>query len=161
MFHSNSININKRHLYCNHYVGNSKGFRSFVSEIGMTKYLLWLYLFMNHSYLHSHSIFTFTERIQKYVVQLLSCVQFFATPWTAACQASPSFTISWSLLKLRSIAWMITSNHLILCCPLLLLSTFPSIRVIYISSHWVAKLVELQLQHQSFQRIFRVVFLQD
>ena len=116
---------------------------------------------MNHSYLHSHSIFTFTERIQKYVVQLLNCVQFFATPWTAACQASPSFTISWSLLKLMSIAWMITSNHLILCCPLLLLSTFPSIRVIYISSHWVAKLVELQLQHQSFQRIFRVVFLQD
>ena len=64
------------------------------------------------------------------VVQLLSCVQLFATPWTAACQASLSFTISWSLLKLMFIELMMPSNHLILCCPLLLLpSVFPSIRV--------------------------------
>ena len=64
------------------------------------------------------------------VAQSLSCVQLFATPWTAAHQASLSFTISQSLLKLMSIELMMPSNHLILCCPLLLLpSIFPSIRV--------------------------------
>ena len=51
-------------------------------------------------------------------------------PWTAACQASLSITKSQSLLKLRSIESVMPSNHLILCCPLLLLpSVFPSIRV--------------------------------
>ena len=64
------------------------------------------------------------------VVQLLRCVQLFATPWTAARQASLSFTISQSLLKLMSIESVMSSNHLILCHPLLLLlSIFPSIRV--------------------------------
>ena len=64
------------------------------------------------------------------VVQLLSCVQLFATPWTAACQASLSFTISWSLLKLMCIKSVMPSNHLIFCRPLLLLpSIFPSIKV--------------------------------
>ena len=64
------------------------------------------------------------------VVQLLSCVQLFATPWTAARQASLSITNSWSLLKLMSMESVMPSNHLILCCPLLLLpSIFPSIRV--------------------------------
>ena len=63
-------------------------------------------------------------------VQLLSHVQLFATPWTAACQASLSFTMSQSLLKLMSTESMMPSNHLILCHPLLLLpSIFPSIRV--------------------------------
>ena len=53
-----------------------------------------------------------------------------AIPWTVACQAPMSFTISWNLLKLMSIESMMPSNHLILCCPLLfLLSIFPSIRV--------------------------------
>ena len=52
------------------------------------------------------------------------------TPWTAAHQASLSFTISWSLLKLMSVELVMPSNPLILCCPLLLLpSIFPSIRV--------------------------------
>ena len=61
-------------------------------------------------------------------VQSLICVQLFA--WTAACQVSLSFTISRSLPKLTSIELVLTSNHLILCCPLLLLpSVFPSIRV--------------------------------
>ena len=61
---------------------------------------------------------------------LLSCVRLFVTPQTAARQASLSFTISWSLLKLMSIASVMPSNHLILCHPLLLLpSIFPSIRV--------------------------------
>ena len=64
-------------------------------------------------------------------VQLLSCVWLFATPWTAAHQASLSITNSWSLLKLMSIVLVMPSNHLILSCPLLFLpSIFPSIRVI-------------------------------
>ena len=64
------------------------------------------------------------------VVQLLSRVRLFATPWTAAYQASVSITNSWSLLKLTSIeSVMVPSNHLILCRPLLLPSIFPSIRV--------------------------------
>ena len=64
------------------------------------------------------------------VVQSLSLVWLFATPWTAACQVSLSFTISWSLLRFMSIELMMPSNHLILCCPLLLLpSIFLSIRV--------------------------------
>ena len=51
------------------------------------------------------------------VVQSLSHVQLFVTPWTAAYQASLSFTISWSLFKLRSIELVMPSNHLILCSP--------------------------------------------
>ena len=63
-------------------------------------------------------------------VQLLSRVRLFATPWTAAHQASLFTTNSRSLLKLTSIESVMPSNHLILCCPLLLLpSIFPSIRV--------------------------------
>ena len=58
------------------------------------------------------------EEISYVVVQLLSCVWLFATPWTAACQASLSFTIFWSLLKFMSIETVMPSNHLILCCPL-------------------------------------------
>ena len=66
------------------------------------------------------------------VVQSLSCVQLFATPCTAASQASLSFTSSQSRLKLMSIELMMPSNHLVLCCPLLLLpSIFPSIRVFF------------------------------
>ena len=63
------------------------------------------------------------------VVQSLTHVRLFVTSCTAACQASLSFTISWSLLKLMSIESVIPSNHLIRCCPLLLPSVFPSIRV--------------------------------
>ena len=63
-------------------------------------------------------------------VQLLSHVRLFATPWTAALQASLSITNSQSMLKLIPIELAMSSNHLILCCPLLLLpSIFPSIRV--------------------------------
>ena len=61
------------------------------------------------------------------IVQWLSHIRLFATPWTAAHQASLSFTISWSLLKLTSVELVMPSNHFI---PLLLLpSIFPSIRV--------------------------------
>ena len=63
-------------------------------------------------------------------VQSLSPVLLFATPWTAACQASLSITNYWSFLKLMSMESVMPSNHLILCHPLLFLpSIFPSIRV--------------------------------
>ena len=63
-------------------------------------------------------------------VHSLSHVQLFATPWTVAHQASLSFTNSRSLFKLMSIGSVMSSNHLILSCPLLLPSVFPSIRII-------------------------------
>ena len=64
------------------------------------------------------------------VFQLLSHIWLFETPWTAAHQASLSFTISWSLLRLMSIESVMPSIHLILCHPLLLLSSvFPSISI--------------------------------
>ena len=69
--------------------------------------------------------------IQPFVVasQLLSSVRLFAIPWTAACQASLSFSISQNLLKFMSIESVVPTSHLILRCPLLLLpSIFPSIR---------------------------------
>ena len=74
-------------------------------------------------YLHSALIFVVI------VVLSLSCVRLFATLCTAACQASLSVTISWNLLKLVSIESVIPSNHFIPCCPLLLPSFFPSIRI--------------------------------
>ena len=88
------------------------------------------------------------------VIQLLSHVQLFVTPWTSACQTSLSFTIFQSLLKLMSMELMMPSNYLILCLSLLLLPLiFPSIRVFSkeSTSHQVAKVLELKLQHQSFQ----------
>ena len=73
--------------------------------------------------------YTITSGFIDLVVQSLSRVQLFTTPWTAACQASLSFTVSRSLLKLMSIRLVMPSNLLILCRPLLLPSIFPSIRV--------------------------------
>ena len=78
---------------------------------------MWVIIFCN-----ANSVFV--------VFQSLSHVQLFATPWTAARQASLSFTMSRSLLKLISVELVMPSNHLNLCHPLLLLpSIFPSIRV--------------------------------
>ena len=72
-------------------------------------------------------------------VQLLSRVQLFATPWTAACRASLSITNSWSLLRLMSIKSVMPSSHLILCCPLLFLPLlFPSVRVFPISQFFTS-----------------------
>ena len=80
--------------------------------------------------MHSRPSWLTEESVQFSSVQLLSHVQLFATPWTAACQASLSVTNSRSLLKLMSIKSGMPSNHLILCHPLLLLpSVFLSIRV--------------------------------
>ena len=80
-------------------------------------------------YFNVHSSHLFSMQ-QFSSVQLLSCVWLFATPWTAAHQASLSITNSRSLLKLMSIESVMPSNHHILCHPLLLLlpSIFPSIR---------------------------------
>ena len=93
-----------------------------------------------------------TQEIQFSSVQLLSRVQLFTTPWTAARKACLSITNSQSLLM--STELVMPSNQLILCHPLLILpSIFPSIRVLSSESvlRTVAKVLELQLQHQSFQ----------
>ena len=66
------------------------------------------------------------ETAENVVVPLLSRVRLFATPWTAALQASLSFTISWSLLKLMSVESVMPSSHLILCCPFFLLLSYLS-----------------------------------
>ena len=82
--------------------------------------------FMKRTSFETHETF----EIQQYSVQSLSRVSLFVTPWTAAHQASLSITNSRSLLKLMSIKSVMPSNHLILCCPLLLPPLiFPSIRV--------------------------------
>ena len=92
-----------------------------------------------------------TSHSQFSSVQLLSCVQLFATPWTVAHQASLFITNSQSLPKLMSIESVMSSSHLILCHPLFPLpSIFPSIHWVS-SSHQVAKVLEFQLQHQSSQ----------
>ena len=94
------------------------------------------------------------------VFQQLSHVRLFVTPWTAVCQASLSITNSWSLLKLTSIESVMPSNHV---HPLL--SPYPPAFSLTQhqgffqsvgSLHQVAKVLVLQLQHQSFQIIFRV-----
>ena len=94
-------------------------------------------------------------------VQSLSHIQLFATPWIGAHQASLSITNFWILLKIMSIALVMSSNHLILCCPLFLLPLiFPSIRVFSNeSAHHIRwpKYWSFTFQHQSFQ--FRVDFL--
>ena len=101
-----------------------------------------------------HSSLMVTLGFQFSSVQSLSCVRLFATPWITACQVSLSITNSRSLLKLMPIESLMPSSCLILCCPLLLLpSIFPSIRVFSNEStlHEVARVLEFQLQHQSFQ----------
>ena len=77
-----------------------------------------IYLFLNFSFFFSFVLFC----------SELSCVWVFTSPWTAAYQASPFFTISWSLLKLMYIESVMPSTHLIFCHPLLFPSVFPRIR---------------------------------
>ena len=128
-----------------------------------TVWLIWIFSMMicNNKEIGRRKIISLSYWIQHLCtggnssVQLLSRVQFFATPRNTARQASLSITNFQSLPKPMSIESVMPSNHLILCCPLLLLpSIFPSIRVFFkwISSwHRVAKVLEFQLQHQSFQ----------
>ena len=84
-----------------------------------------------------------------------------ATPWTATYQVSLSLTISQSLLKLILIESIMPSNNLILCGQILLSSIFPSIRVFSsdLTLHQVTKELELQLQHQSFQKYSGLISL--
>ena len=90
-------------------------------------YILCIYYF-HSKFLPDIITWALIQCYRKFVVaQSLIPFQLFSTPWTAACQASQYFTISWSLLKLMSIELVMPSYHLILCCPLLLLpSIFPS-----------------------------------
>ena len=100
--------------------------------------------------------------IQFSSVQSLNRVRLFAIPWIAARQASLSITNSQSSLKLMSIESVMPSSHLILCRPLLLLlPILPSISLFqWVNSlHEVAKVLEFQLQHQSFQWIPRTDLL--
>ena len=108
--------------------------------------------------------------------QHLSALWLWATQVSSAAQTCPTLCNpmdgstpglpvhhnSWSFLRLMSIELVMPSNHLILCRPLLPPSLFPSIRVFSSESsslHQVAKVLEFQLQHQSFQCIFRTDFL--
>ena len=106
----------------------------------------------NHKTVNCKNRCLFWSRFHNSMLSLASrCVHLFATPWTAAHQASLSFTISPSLLKLMSIELVVPSSHLILCRPLLLLpSVFPSITVFSSeSTHCInelVKILELQLQ---------------
>ena len=97
-----------------------------------------------------------------YVVLWLLCLAgLSSTPRTAACQFSSSFSISQSLLIFTTIQSVMLSNHLILCSP----SSLPALNLSQHqrlfqwdgSSHQVAKILELQLQHQSFQRILGLI----
>ena len=92
------------------------------------------------------------------VVQSLSCVRLFVTWWTAARQTSLSFTISRSLFKLMSIEWVMPSSHLVLCPspPALSLSQHQGLFQWVSSSYQMTKVLELQLQHQFFQWVFRI-----
>ena len=89
-----------------------------------------------------------------------------ATPWIAARQASMSITNTHKLLKLMSIKLVIPSNHLILCHPLSsCLQSFPASGSFPMSQFFVSRgqslEFQLQLQYQSFQRIFRTDFFED
>ena len=86
------------------------------------------------------------------VVQSFSCVQAFATPRTVAHQASPSFTITYSLLKHVSfISDAFQPSHPLSPPPAVNLSQHQGLLQLAGSSHQVAKVLEPQLQHQSFQ----------
>ena len=80
-------------------------------------------LLLSHNHTVSGLLILYSSAPAVVVVQLLSHIQFFATPWTATYQAPLSFTISWSLLKLMSLESMMPSSHFILCHPILLLTS--------------------------------------
>ena len=92
------------------------------------------FLFFCFCFFEIDSLLTIAFKRAIFVDQLLSQIWLFPTPWTAAHQASLSFTISQSFLKLVFIEWVMPSNHVILCHPLLLPAIFPSIRVFSIES---------------------------
>ena len=121
------------------------GYNFYMLKFTQCKYTCWIfidvYVFVTTTTIKIQKVpINLKSSLSLVVVQSLSCIWLFVTPWAAAFQASVSFTISWSLLKLMSIESEMPSNHLILCCPLLLPpSIFPSIRVL--SSESVLSLV--------------------
>ena len=98
-------------------------------------------------------------------VPLLRCIWPFATPWTAACQASLNFTTSQNLLKLMSIESVMPSNHLslyhLLLPPPLNIPQCQGLFQWVCPLHQVSRVLELQLHHHSSQWIFRIDFLWD
>ena len=102
-------------------------YSSFIIFIISLCSVMMIFLIFNISNLGLLSFFSWLASL---VIQLLSCIWLFETSWTAECQASLFFTISQSFLWLMSIELVMPSNHLIFCCPLLLLpSIFPRIGV--------------------------------
>ena len=117
--------------------------------------------FLVQNYLLFKSMWKFNELTQFSSIQLLSRVQHFVTPWTAAHKSSLFITNSQNLLN-SCLTSVMPSNHLILCRPLLLLPSIFLSQDLFqwvSSSHQVAKVLEFQLQHQSFQWIFRTDLL--
>ena len=111
-----------------------------------------IFRFIVHLLTTNHSL-PFPEIV--FVSQSLSCVQQFVTLWTVAHQASLSFINPWSLLKLMTIEPVMPSNHLILCLPFLCLpsnlSQYQDLFQWVSPLHKLAKVLELQLQHQSLK----------
>ena len=158
-------------------ISNKYKLPKFIQEIDKLKICITMveteYMFKNYSVRNLDQL-SFNQLLGSFIlssfklfqgissVQLLSRVRLFVTLWTAACQASLSITNSQSGFKLMSISSVMPSNHLILCHSLLLLLsifTHPGLFQRVSSLHQVAKVLELQLQHQSFQWIFRTDFL--
>ena len=156
--------VQGRYCYCflTYYTSVSSRKRFHIISVSFMKlfaYRTTPVVFSHYSY-HVTLIFQTPFFLAFHSVQSLSRVRLFATPWTAACQASLSITNSRSLLKLLSIESVMTSDHLVLCHPLpLVASIFPSIRVFSTvsCSHQVAKVLEFQLQHLEW--IFKTDFL--
>ena len=127
----------------------------------LTKYLKlgWLENLGYMADIHIHiCVYKYIHMCCGVVVQLLSRVWLSVTPWTAAHQASVSFTVSLRLLRFMSIESVMPSNHLIPCHPLPFLPCLSQHQGLFqrVSSwHQVATVLEPQLQHQSFQWIFR------
>ena len=130
---------------------------SFLSSWG--SFLLFLVYLQFISWMGAESADAFSTAIDLFSsVQSLSLVRLFATPWTAACQVSLSITNSWSPPKHMSIKSVMPSNHLILsspCPPALNLSQYQGLFKWVSPSHQVAKVLEFQFQHQSFQWTLR------
>ena len=127
--------VQGRYCYCflTYYTSVSSRKRFHIISVSFMKlfaYRTTPVVFSHYSY-HVTLIFQTPFFLAFHSVQSLSRVRLFATPWTAACQASLSFTVSWCLLRLMSTESVMLSNHLTLCCLLLPLpSIFPSIGVL-------------------------------
>ena len=132
---------------------------SWATVYRVAKSWTWLKWLSKHPHIHRNDSYG-SMRFSS--VQSLSHVQVFATPWTAACQASLSITISWNLLKLMSIELVMPSNHFILCCPLSSrLQSFPESGSLPTSQFFESggQSIGASVQHQSLQWIFRTDFL--